>query len=221
MMLWIKKTFYQIQEKLSPISCRIVSVVMIMFLMTLVHMFINRPQPQFQPSNAEILKREQRPKVKISEFAVSQTNIFIHYEKEGLVEAYDLDGYYCYSIRFKQQRNGVGHIGVSGETLYIQDRLGNLYMFEGSMQVGYKTYKDSEGIPQIGSSLTLRYSYKQGKIIRNKDGYTVLDLSENSVIRPFLGCLVVGVLILVFSIIGRWNKRVENKPIRAKHLGEP
>lgn len=221
-MLWIKKAFCQLQGKLSSTTCRIVSVVIIMFLVAMMHMSINRPQPQFQPSSAEILQREQRPKAKISEFAVSQTNIFIHYEKEGLVEIYDLNGDYCYSIRFKQQRNGVGHIGVSDETLYIQDRLGNLYIFEGNMQVGYKTYKDSEGIPKVGSSLTSQYHYKQGKLIRNKDEYVVLDLSENSVVRPFWGLLAVCALILIFTIFGKQNnKKVESRPIRAKHLGEP
>ena len=214
----IRETLYQIKEKAIPTDYSVMIGIIIMLFIILGH--TSSDPSQTEPSSAEILNREQRPKVKISEFAVSETNIFIHYEKEGLVEAYDLEGNYCYSIRFSQQKNGVGHIGVNGNTLYIQDRLQNVYIFQGTTQIGLEASQCSEGIPKTGSSLTTQYHYKQGKIIRNADGYTVLDLSENSVVRPFWGLLVVCTLILISAMIGKHIKRAESKPMKGKRLGK-
>lgn len=156
-------------------------------------------KPDTSQRTAEISYREQQPAATVSDFAVSSKQIYIYYDKFGLVEAYDLFGEYICSITVYCPRNGKGEIGLDGDVLYIKDRAGNIYCFEDNEQIGFYKNDAIQISDEIYSAGRTGYTLASGQLIADAQNAVILDLADSSFYGVYTNCAII--IVVVFAVV--------------------
>lgn len=159
---------------------------------------------------AQIYRIEQKPAAEISEWAADNNHIYVYYDAKGLLEVYDLGGTYDYSVEVYQQRNGIGHIGIDQGQLYIKDRIGNVYVFQGERQIDFVPREENRFPTEIFEKTATGYYLRAGKLYRQTDNMVVVDLRKSSVIKPYSNMLSVAVFVCLISVAFLFIKRLKH-----------
>jgi len=79
-----------------------------------------------------VIEQEQIPHEHVSEFFVENGQIYVFYDKTGLVNVYSETGTFQYGILFcTNPQNGIGDIAYLNGYLYINSRFPMVYTFDG------------------------------------------------------------------------------------------
>lgn len=88
----------------------------------------------------------------ITQIMADQKHIFVVYGYDSVVEVYALDGIYQYSIAVYNHQNGRTEIAANEGTLYICDKIHNVYLFSGH---DYLEFIDRSNSRELRSKLAL------------------------------------------------------------------
>lgn len=76
--------------------------------------------------------------------AISNAYVFFSYGEGSLVDAYDHNGIYQYTIIVPDSQNGSVSIRCDGDLLYVSSKQDLTYIFNGKEQIDCLTYEESE-----------------------------------------------------------------------------
>lgn len=115
---------------------------------------------------------------------------------EGCLWVYDLGGAYQYTVRFYDHLNGAFAMAVSGDTLFVRDTWGDVYLFREDVCSAFVKKEDSQMLPQA-----LDFEENAGNYKAHLDG-SVWREGEKTCVIPspipagsLLGLLVIAVLL--------------------------
>lgn len=162
------------------------------------------------------------PREDITSFCVDNSNIYIYYDKTGLVNVYGTDGSFKYGIQISTMDNGRGDIMAFEGKLYIKSRLPIIFVFHDDQLIEGITFDSG-----FEKYISLRESFSNEKtttdgehnymlsesgndIIREDTQEIVCDLPEKSKFSDDL--LKLGLLLLSFALIGDWKLFEDRSP---------
>lgn len=134
-------------------------------------------------------------------------NLYVLYGNYGVVQAYDLNGNYLYTISLYNHQNGRFQIAAQNGFLYISDKLDNLYIFKAGE---FQTFQERDLAKELRKSIDFNNN-STSYIVKSSSIWKVDSQNkENCIIsRPFflvllqnqLGFFIRIGLIIVIGVI--------------------
>lgn len=91
--------------------------------------------------------------------------------QDGFIQVYDLDGNYLSTLMFYNHNNGGFAITIENSTLYVFDKLNNVYVFKEGIFSAFFTREEAEtqldNIDRFRLSNSNEYTFRAGSIWRN------------------------------------------------------
>lgn len=143
----------------------------------------------------------------IKQIASDNDRIYVLFGSRCIVNAYSKSGEYQYSIAVYDHKNGRVKIAAVEDKLYIQDKVGNIYLFAGEDFLEFVPKEDSAAITDsvVFNASTKDYAIRWGSIWDiSHEGYDTCVIQ-----RPFwlalhqngLGTLImIGLLAVIVGI---------------------
>lgn len=94
------------------------------------------------------VQTSERLYMEIRQMVNDDATLYILYGEHGVIQAYDFDGNYLYTISMYNHRNGGFDMAVEGNTLYVFDKSNNLYAFCNGEFVQFWS-NDSEAVKYV------------------------------------------------------------------------
>lgn len=132
---------------------------------------------------------------------------------DGFIQVYDLSGNYQHTLFFQEEPNGAFMMAAEGDTFYVQDESGDLFVFRnGEFQEYVKRKIAKDRYAHIGF---VWQSSTPGYVIRGTDLWRVSADKEELVIADFVrfdasfavACLTALLSIGILWIVASWFKR--------------
>ena len=146
--------------------------------------------------NAEpiIHHAEKIPKETISEFIEEDNNVFILYEKTGLVNVYSDVGTFLFGIQVETTSTGHAHIAYANNHLLIQSRANTIYEFNNTEEVFSIDFNNTEYVNNTSYKSTYdlyetefdkndNHTFNGKTFTLSIDGYSLVALDNDSTLQ--------------------------------------
>ena len=119
----------------------------------------------------------------INQIVSTQDEIYIMYSNYGVISVYKNTGTYMYSISVYSHKNGRVRISVFDDLLYVQDKAGNIYRFQGDTLLDFLPRDQAKNlVKNINFDAESKEYFLKGASIHRQTGDST---SECVISRPF------------------------------------
>lgn len=148
----------------------------------------------------------------IQQIVNDEQSLYVLYGNYGVVQAYDLNGTYLYTISLYNHQNGRFEIAVRDGCLYVSDKMDNLYIFKSGE---FQAFRERDSAENIRKSIDFNENSKDYIVKGTSVWYIGSKCEEKCIVsrspllilfQKQLGFFLRLGLIIVIAILIYWKK---------------
>lgn len=135
---------------------------------------------------------------------------------EGIVQVYDLSGTYRQTLFFDCHLNGCFFLAASGETAYVRDKIGNVYVLNNGQFDRFLKKSDlselPEGLDFHAATSSEGYEIRKNAVWRiTAEGEECIIPAPTSSIRTIIRSVLLGCITLIGIVLSVWKIKYGSK----------
>lgn len=180
---------------------------------------LTRGKPYPKPYYATPAVSDEYPELEMDANSVVEAGEYLYVllnSREGIVQVYDLSGTYRQTLFFDCHNNGCFFLAASGETVYVRDKIGNVYVLNNGQFDRFLKKSDlselPEGLDFHAATSSEGYEIRKNAVWRiTAEGEECIIPAPTPSIRTIIRSVLLGCIFLIGIVLSVWKAKYSAK----------